>query len=201
MFSKCFKKTISFTSRILLLLVLPWINGCDQDMANQPKYEPLELSTLFTDFRSARQPVPGTVARGELREDTWLYKGVSASGDPVESFPMKISQDVIEEGQINFNIYCSPCHGLTGYGDGMIVQRGFMAPPSYHTEQLRQMSPGHIFQVITNGLGGMPAYDNQIPAKLRWAIVAYVQALQKSQNVPFDELPPEVQRRLMKEQK
>ncbi|MGE3909850.1 MAG: cytochrome c [Chloroflexota bacterium] len=170
--------------------------GCyQQQMADQPRYDPLEASALFADGKSARQPVPDTVARGQLRSDTLLYEG-SENGQPAERFPFPVTQDVLIRGKDRFEIFCSPCHGRTGYGDGMIVQRGFIAPPSFHTDQLRQAPVGHIFQVATNGLGAMPSYGQQVPVHDRWAITAYIKALQLSQHATVSDLPADLRQQL-----
>jgi Cytochrome C oxidase, cbb3-type, subunit III len=171
-----------------LLLLLCATAGCRQDMHDQPKYEPLEASTFFLDGRASRPLVPGTVARGQLREDTHLYEGKIA-GKPAETFPFPIDLKTLERGQQRYNIYCSPCHDHVGNGDGMVVRRGFRRPPSYHTERLRQSPPGYLYDVITNGFGAMQEYAAQIPVRDRWAIVAYVRALQLSQNARLNDVP------------
>ena len=172
----------------LVLLLLYTTAGCRQDMHDQPKYEPLEASTFFPDGRASRPLVPGTVARGQLREDTHLYEGKIA-GKPAETFPFPIDLKTLERGQQRYNIYCSPCHDRVGNGDGMVVRRGFRRPPSYHIERLRQSPPGYLYDVITNGFGAMQDYAAQIPVRDRWAIVAYVRALQLSQNARLNDVP------------
>jgi len=159
-------------------------------MAEQPRYDPLEPSVFFADGQSARQLVPGTVARGQLGDDPHLYEGV-VNGAPAKTFPFPITLAVLERGQERYNIYCSPCHARTGKGDGMIVQRGYTPPPSFHIERLRDVPPGHIFNVTTRGLGAMPDYRQQIAPRDRWAIVAYIRALQLSQNARPSDVPPE----------
>lgn len=155
--------------------------ACDQQMANQPSYEPLEASKFFADGQSSRPLVEGTIPRGGLREDLHLYTG-KMNGTLVNSLPMQLDDKVMKRGQERFNIYCSMCHGKSGYGDGMVVRRGYKRPTSFHTDRLRTERLGHFFDVITNGYGSMPAYGSMIPAEDRWAIVAYVRALQMSQN-------------------
>jgi len=172
----------------LVLLTLCVAIGCRQDMHDQPKYESLEASTFFPDGRASRPLVPGTVARGQLREDTHLYEG-KVAGKPAEMFPFPIDLKTMERGQQRHNIYCSPCHDRVGNGDGMVVRRGFRRPPSYHIERLRQAPPGYLYDVITNGFGAMQDYAAQIPVRDRWAIVAYVRALQFSQNAALNDLP------------
>lgn len=162
--------------------------GCRTDMHVQPRYNPLDESGFFEDGRSARPPVPGTVARGNLRIDQHLYTG-KVNGVPVDAFPFPITQQVLERGRERFNISCAPCHGYTGEGRGMIVQRGFPPPPSYHTARLREAPVGHFYDVITNGYGAMFAHAARISAEDRWAIVAYVRALQLSQHADVNDLP------------
>ena len=164
--------------------------GCRQDMHDQPKYKPYAKSDFFADQRSARPLLDGTIARGHLRDDTALYTG-KADGKPVDTFPFAVSAAVMARGQERFDIFCSPCHGRTGAGDGMIVQRGYRKPPTFHQDRLRQAAPGYTFDVITNGFGAMPDYAQQIPVRDRWAIVAYIKALQRSQHATLDAVPAE----------
>lgn len=151
--------------------------GCRQDMHNQPRYRPLRPSTLFADGSSARQPVEGTVARGTLNEDEALFTGKS-SGVAVKEMPFAITAADLDRGQQRFNIYCTPCHDQSGNGNGMVVQRGYRKPPSFHIDRMKQADPGYMFDVITNGFGAMPDYKAQIDARDRWRIVAYMKALQ-----------------------
>lgn len=162
--------------------------GCRQDMHDQPKFKPLAKNDFFADRRSARPLVDGTVARGHLRGDAALYTG-KADGKPVDTFPFAVSAAVMARGQERFDIFCSPCHGRTGAGDGMIVRRGYRKPPTFHEDRLRQAAPGYTFDVITNGFGAMPDYAQQIPVQDRWAIVAYIKALQRSQHAAIDGVP------------
>ena len=163
--------------------------GCRQDMHDGPRYEPLEASTFFLNDSSARQPVPNTVARGQLNEDRHLYEGV-VDGRPAETFPMPVTADVMARGQERFNVFCSPCHGRTGEGNGMVVQRGFpRRPPSFHEDRLRNAPVGYFFDVMTHGFGLMQDYAAQVPVADRWAIVAYIRALQLSQNATLDQVP------------
>jgi mono/diheme cytochrome c family protein len=162
--------------------------GCRQDMHDQPKYIPLREATFFSDDRSARPLVPGTVARGQLHEDALLYTGKVNGADATE-FPFPIDDAVMARGQERFNIYCSPCHGRTGTGDGMVVRRGYRRPPSYLDDRLRNAPVGHFFDVISNGFGAMPDYAAQISVHDRWAIIAYVRALQLSANATIDDVP------------
>ncbi len=162
--------------------------GCRQDMHDQPKYIPLRESTFFGDERSARPLVPGTVARGQLRDDTLLYTGKIGDKD-ADVFPFAIDAKVMARGQERFNIYCSPCHGRTGQGDGMVVRRGYRRPPTFHQDRLRSAPVGHFFDVITAGFGAMPDYAAQIRVEDRWAIIAYVRALQLSEHAMAADVP------------
>lgn len=157
-------------------------------MHDQPKYIPLRQSSFFGDERSARPLVTGTVARGHLRDDTLLYTG-KLSGADATIFPFAPDARVIARGRERFDIYCSPCHGRTGQGDGMVVRRGFRRPPTFHQDRLRDAPVGHLFDVITNGFGAMPDYQAQIRAQDRWAIVAYVRALQLSEHASLADVP------------
>jgi mono/diheme cytochrome c family protein len=156
------------------------VAGCRQDMHDAPRYDPLEASVTFADGASARMLVEGTVPRGMLNDDELLHKG-TASGQPATMFPFAITRADLDRGEERYNIYCAPCHSRTGDGNGMVVQRGFRQPPSLHTDRLRQAAPGVVFDRITNGFGVMPDYRAQIPVDDRWRIVAYVKALQLSQ--------------------
>jgi len=164
--------------------------GCRQDMHDTPRYEPLEQSPFFADGRSQRPPVPNTVARGQLRDDEHLYTG-KIDGQLAATFPMPVNAALLLRGQERFNVFCAPCHGRTGKGDGMVVRRGFRAAASFHDPRLRQAPPGYVFDVITNGFGAMPDYAAQIPVRDRWAIAAYLKALQLSQSASLDDVPPD----------
>ena len=151
--------------------------GCDLlDMYDQPSYRPLDKNSFFPDGASARPLVAGTVARGHLREDEVFYTG-KRGGQLAAALPIDLDRALLERGRERFTIYCSMCHGQTGYGDGMIVRRGFRRPPSFHTDRLRTAPVGHFFDVITNGLGAMPTYNLQVEPRDRWAIAAYVLSL------------------------
>jgi cytochrome c553 len=165
------------------------MGACRTDMHVQPKHQPLEPSTFFDDGRSARPLVEGTVARGHLRIDEHLYTG-KVNGVDAETFPFPVTRAVLERGRERFNIFCSPCHDRTGTGNGMIPQRGFRHPPSYHIDRLRKAPVGHFFDVITNGFGAMYSFASRIPARDRWAIVAYIRALQLSENATQADVPP-----------
>jgi len=172
---------------LVLLLLLP---ACRQDMHDQAKYEPLEQSSFFGDQRSARLPVEGTIARGQLREDTHYYEGKVAN-QPVHTFPMELNEKFLQRGQQRYNIFCAPCHDQTGSGVGMVVKRGFKQPPSMHIDRLREAPVGYYFDVITNGFGVMSSYAEQVPVDDRWAIIAYIRALQLSQNATLADVPEE----------
>ena len=187
-----------------LLLVLLITAGCRRDMQDQPKMKPFRGTTFFGDGLSSRQPIPGTVARGFLRTDTAYFtgkKGANAgqglgqttqgqSGqaqaqsdfpDDVDTFPFPVRKEIVVRGRERYDIFCSVCHGLTGNGDGMIVRRGFRRAASFNDDRLRQAPVGHFFDAITHGWGAMPSYASQIPVQDRWAIIAYIRALQTSQ--------------------
>ena len=159
-------------------------------MHDQPKYSALESSTFFPDSSSARLPVAGTVARGQLRDDELLYTGKSG-GQPVDLFPFAIDDGVMARGREMFDAFCAPCHARTGSGDGLVVRRGFTRPPDLVSERVRALPAGQVFDVITNGFGAMPDHAAQVKVSDRWAIVAYVRALQLSAAVPIAELSPE----------
>lgn len=162
--------------------------GCAQQMSDQPRYEPLEASDLFADGQASREPVPGTVARGQLRPDEHFYAG-TVNGVPAEALPLPVTRELLERGKDRYDIFCAPCHDRAGTGDGMVVQRGFRRPASLHVERLRNAPAGHFFDAISNGFGAMTSYATQVPPRDRWAIVAYIRALQLSQRARFDELP------------
>jgi len=170
------------------VLVFLWLSGCQQEMAQQPRYEPLDKSEFFDDQRAARSLVEGTVARGFLREDDHLYRGL-VDGKPAAAFPFPVDKAVLRRGQERYNIFCAPCHDQIGTGQGMIVRRGYRAPASFHSERLRETQVGTFFQHITRGFGSMPDYAEQITPGDRWAIIAYIRALQLSQNARLSDLP------------
>jgi len=172
----------------LVLFAVLLFAGCRQDMHDQPRFKPLAKSDFYSDLRSARPPVEGTVARGQLHEDTYFYTG-KVGTNPGDYMPFPVTEAVLARGRERFNIYCSPCHSRLGDGNGMIVQRGFRTPPSYHTERLRKAPLGYFFDVMTNGFGAMPEYASQIPPRDRWAIVTYIRALQLSQNATAADVP------------
>jgi mono/diheme cytochrome c family protein len=169
--------------------------ACRQDMQDQPRYEPLEASDFFTDGRASRPFVQGTIARGQLATDAALQTG-KVDNVAVTSIPLRMSAELLRRGRERFDIYCAPCHDRAGTGVGMVVQRGYRQPPSLHVDRLRESPPGYLFDVITNGFGAMPDYANQTTIEDRWAIVAYMQALQLSQHASVDDMPAAERERL-----
>lgn len=178
------------SGKLLVVAAMVLLAGCRRDMQDQPRYEPLQKSNFFADGRSARPLVAGTIPYGELHEDEAFYEGTQG-GTFLTAIPIPVTRDVLLRGEERYEIYCTPCHGSTGYGDGMIARRGFRAPPSLHSARSRALPAGYIFGVITNGYGAMPNYDIQIPVRDRWAIIAYVRALQFSRNATLADVPAE----------
>ena len=183
-------RSLTLAAPLLLLA------GCRQDMHDQPKYIPLRPSTFFADGRSARPLPEGTVARGHLDEDTAFFTGKGADGKDVTEFPMPVTKEMIQRGQQRFNVYCTPCHSRLGDGNGMVVQRGYRHPPSYHTDRLRQAPVGHFFDVMTNGFGAMPDYASQVPPADRWAIASYIRVLQYSEQASINDVPADARGQL-----
>ena len=175
---------------------LLFLAGCRQKMSDQARYEPLEASEFFEDGRSSRPLVPGTVARGYLRADDHFYTGKSG-GDLVDAFPFQVTRRTLKQGRERYNIFCSPCHDLVGNGQGMVVQRGFRRPFSFHTKRLRDARVGYFFDVMTKGFGAMADYTAQISPRDRWAIVAYIRALQLSQRTTLADVPAEERHKLL----
>jgi hypothetical protein len=162
--------------------------GCRLDMHIQPKYLPYEPTDFFGDGRSERQPVPGTVARGQLRLDELMFTG-RENGVVADKFPFPITKADLDRGRERYNVYCTPCHDYSGTGRGMIVQRGFPQPPSYHIQRLRDAPAGHFFEVMTNGFGAMYSYAARVEPADRWRIAAYIRVLQLSRNAKVDDVP------------
>jgi mono/diheme cytochrome c family protein len=173
---------------VAALCLVAVATGCRQDMHDQPKYQPLERSAFFDDGRASRPLLAGTIAQGHLREDAHLYTGKSGK-DPVTTFPFPITEQVLKRGQQRYNIYCSPCHDRLGNGLGMVVRRGLRQPPSYHIDRLRESPVGYFYDVISNGFGAMPDYATEIQPEDRWAIVAYIRVLQRSQQATLADVP------------
>jgi mono/diheme cytochrome c family protein len=167
-------------------------SGCQirQDMADQPKYKPLTPTTFFDDGRSERPQLENTVARGSLADDALLVPKDS------NAFPLELTPELLKRGKERYGIFCTPCHGIQGDGNGMVSMRGMKHPPTYHQDRLRQVPNGYLYDVITNGFGGMLSYSAQIAPRDRWAIIAYLRALQLSRNAPVSELPSELRDKL-----
>jgi len=178
------------------LCIVLFLAACRRDMYNQPRYKPFAEDNFFPDGASARPPPPNTVAWGHANLDTGYFQGKTDDGKLLEAFPMKVTRGMLERGRQRYNIYCSVCHGRTGNGNGMIVQRGFPTPPSYHIDRMRQAPPGHFYDVITNGYGVMYSYSARVEPADRWAIVAYIRALQLSHNAKFEDAPPDERNKL-----
>jgi len=181
-------RTLSSLAMLAPLLLL--LASCRQDMQDQPKYKPLGANRFFADGRDAR-PIPaGTIALDELNDTDSFHTG-EANGAFLDTIPLKVDSTLLHRGQERFDIYCSPCHGRTGDGNGMVAQRGVKIPANLHTDRLREVPPGYIYQVIKNGYGAMGDYGDQIAVNDRWAIVAYVRALQLSRDASLSEVPPD----------
>jgi mono/diheme cytochrome c family protein len=165
--------------------------ACRQDMQDQAKLEPLEASDLFANGAASRTPVAGTVARGQLREDDRFYLGVEPNGDLLAELPMALTPELLATGHKSFEAFCSPCHDRLGEGRGMIVRRGFKQPHSFHETRLKEAAPGYFFSVMTNGFGQMASYADKLTPEERWAVVAYLRALQISQAAPRELLTAE----------
>ena len=203
-------KKVRAGKSLVLVAGLLFVGGCRRDMQDQPKMKPFRQTSFFSDGLSARPPVEGTIPRGYLRSDTEFFTGkkkgsatssaaatqspagpqpTAATGaspqatypDDIDYLPLPVNAAVVDRGRSRYDIFCSVCHGLTGKGDGMIVRRGFRRAASFHDDRLRQAPVGHYFDAITNGWGAMPSYAPQIPVQDRWAIIAYIRALQLSQ--------------------
>jgi len=183
---------------VLVASLITFFPGCRRDMQDQPKFKPYRGTKFFGDERSARPLVAGTVARGQLQEEGLL---AAAKSGPAfaDAIPMPVDEALLRRGQERYTIYCTPCHGRLGRGDGMVVRRGYRQPSSFHVDRLRAQPAGYFFDAISHGFGAMPDYAAQIAVADRWAIVAYVRALQLSQNVPASELTPEARAQLEKE--
>lgn len=176
------------TGFIVVLALSSLAVACRQDMQDQPKYKPLGQSSFFLDGRNSR-PIPAnTVALDELNDSDSYHTGVS-NGMFLDTIPAKVDVALLNRGRDRYDIFCSPCHGRLGDGNGMVAQRGVRAPANFHTDRLRSVPPGYIFQVITNGYGGMGDYADQVPVDDRWAIVAYIRALQFSRDASVNDVP------------
>jgi len=173
--------------RLLALALIGLLAACDQNMSDQSKYEQYEPAPLLKEGRALEEPVPGTVARDSLD-----YERAKAEK------PL-LSAALLARGRKEFDVFCSPCHSRLGDGNGMIVQRGMPRPPSFHIDRLRSADDQHFFDVISNGYGVMYSYAARVPAEDRWAIIAYIRALQLSQNARLDDVPPAERARLLAE--
>ncbi len=185
--------TIACVGAVAMLLF-----GCRLDMHVQPKYLPYEPTDFFGDGRSERQPVTGTVARGQLRVDELMFSG-RENGVVADKFPFPITKADLDRGRERFNVYCTPCHDYTGSGQGMIVQRGFPQPPSYHIQRLRDAPVGHFYEVMTNGFGAMYSYAARVEPADRWRIAAYIRVLQLSRNAKIEDVPEAERQKLMQQ--
>ena len=177
---------------LVVVLLALGAAACRQDMHDAPRYKPLAASDFFADGRASRNLPAGTVARGWLRADEALYTGRS-NGELLAEFPFPITHTEMQRGRDRYNIYCTPCHGILGDGQGMVVQRGLRRAASYHQDRLRDEKVGYFYDVVTNGFGAMQGYAEQIPVRDRWLIVAYVRALQLSQHATMAEVPADRQ--------
>ncbi len=183
------ERSSTAVSSAALLGLLTLTSACRLDMQVQPRVNPLAKSDFFPDQRSARPPVEGTVARGQLHEDTYFYTG-KIGNTPGDYMPFPVTKEVLERGRERYNIFCAPCHSRVGNGNGFVPSRGFARkPPSYHIPRLQKAPVGYFYDVITEGFGIMPDYSSQIPPRDRWNIVAYVRALQLSQNATVADVP------------
>ena len=199
-----------FPSILIALLLLAGCRGMEKErppfhpnlnMDFQESFEPQERNPFFADDAAMRQPVPGTIARGFLREDTRFYYGRTGAGDFVEEIPVPVTLALLERGQERYDIFCSMCHGSAGDGNGIIMTGGYgyTPAPTYHSDRLREVPDGYLYDVIANGVRNMPAYGAQVPVADRWAIVAYLRALQRSQYSTEEDIPPSIMRRIEQE--
>jgi len=183
------ERSSTAVSAAALLLLIALSTACRLDMHVQPRINPLAYSDFYSDHRSARPLVEGTVARGQLNADAYFYTG-KIGANPGDYMPFPVSKEVLERGRERYNIYCAPCHSRVGDGKGFVPSRGFSRmPPSYHIPRLQKAPLGYFFDVMTNGFGIMPDYASQIPPDDRWRIVAYIRALQLSQNATQADVP------------
>ena len=167
-----------------------------KDMDDQPRYEPYESSDFFANGAAARVPPAGTIPAGWPGIDPAYYFGRTSDGAPVQKIPMPVTMSLLRRGEERFNIYCAPCHSRVGDGQGIVVKRGYLPPPTFHDQRLREVPDGHIFDVTTRGVRNMPPYAAQISVDDRWAIVAYFRALQRSRNATAGDVPAEVLRQI-----
>lgn len=189
---------------VVCLLILTIGLGCSRNrpsrkppihlnpnMDNQEKYKAQSESKFFADGSTMRAPVAGTVARGQLFDDPVYNTGKDARGKFVKKAPIEVNYDIIKRGQERYNIYCAPCHSRLGDGQGILIKRGYIPPPTFHQDRLRQMTDGEMFGIVTNGVRNMPSYARQIPVADRWAIITFLRALQRSHNAALSDVPPD----------
>lgn len=190
---------------LFIAAVLPLFLGCFRgqssdkppihiirDMFDQPRYNPQAQSRFFPDSATMREPAPGSIARGEMWNDSIYFYGQDSQENYIKLSPMHITLELLERGQERFNIYCSPCHSRLGDGKGIVVQHGFLPPPTFHSNRIRNLPDGQIFDAISSGVRNMPSYSAQVKTADRWAIVSYIRALQLSQNASFEDVPEEM---------
>lgn len=193
------------SARILIpLMALALLGGCfrglpsddppihvNPNMDSQEKYKAQGEGEFFADGSAMRKPVPGTIAQGSLKHDSVYFFGMDSRGDTVKSLPVEITMELMQRGQERYDIFCSPCHGRAGDGQGPVFLRnkGMLPPTNFHDDRLRSAPDGHIYSVISNGIRNMPGYKSQIPVADRWAIVSYFRALQRSQNATLEDIP------------
>ena len=184
------------TATLIVMAVALTSGGCRQDMHDSAKYEPLEESSFFDNGMASRPLIEETIAREMPPEMTSFYTGRTANDEFLTELPMELDRALLDRGRGRFDAFCSPCHGQTGDGLGMIVRRGFKQPTSFHDQRLRESPVGYYFDVMSNGFGQMSSYASQVPVRDRWAIAAYINALQLSQNIPVDRLSADEQQQL-----
>jgi hypothetical protein len=200
-----FSSTGFHITLLALLMVLTISGGCSRNrpserppihfnpnMDNQEKYRAQSENRFFEDGAAMRVPVAGTVARDDLQEDDAYFKGLNSSGEFIDYIPIPVNIQGLERGRERFDIFCSPCHSRLGDGRGIMIKRGYPPPPTFHSDRIRKMSIGEIYNVITNGVRNMPSYRHQVPVGDRWAIIAYLRALQRSQQAGLEDIPPEM---------
>lgn len=188
-----YMKLSAYSSRLMFIVLALVLSSCRGETSTKPpvhpnlnmdysvSFKPQEKNAFYDDGRSMRLPVEGTVAKGQTRLDTAYYEGKTSTGAYITTIPVEVTREMVLRGQDRYEVFCTPCHGGTGAGDGLVISRGYVPPQTYHQDRLRDVEDGYIYEVIANGIRNMPAYRRQIPTDDRWAIVAYVRALQRSQ--------------------
>jgi len=187
---------------IIIFTAMMLLSGCTRErtsenppihlnpnMDNQEKYKPQAESQFFADGATMRTPVEGTVARGELRDDDEFFIGKDKDGKYIKEAPVAVTAEALQRGQERFNIYCAPCHSKVGDGKSIMIEKGYVPPPSFHIDRIRDMNDGEIYNIITNGIRNMPSYRHQINPNDRWLIILYLRALQRSQNARLNDIP------------